>query len=340
MNVPQPLWEPRALTPNDTIDHRLRGNTTNRRQRHVRRCHGNRKLRCFKKKCRLRGMNDEEIQRLIQNYDHRHQRNPIQPPTTSIDNRPAEHGQPNTTMTTMESTVKKTSRKRKHLVTSKSTSSISSRMHKRKRKKKSVKSHGMSTKLNYRLPKYLKNASNLLFQSIRLQLKRKLNDKKEQKFIYRRLQLLDQQQRIDKYRHLWQTYLNLGFQYDLWPVSLTMLHCPILFSLFIYFQNQVHKIIKSMNSNSYVDYIENRLNKLDQKFNECTTELIEHNQQCPVTLQPLESIDQQLKEFVELQQKQYIHKINTRLIRHQDYIHENEIYQTLLSHIHTEEQVS
>lgn len=91
---------------------------------------------------------------------------------------------------------------------------------------------------------------------------------------------------------------------------------------------------------SYVQYIEQYLNQLDQQYHEYTNELNKQAELCPMKLKPLESLDQQLKEFVQLQRKRYIEKLNTRLTRYKDYILENQFYQTILNHVPTEEQVN
>ncbi|CAF4319430.1 unnamed protein product, partial [Rotaria sordida] len=58
-------------------------NQIGRQQQHVplatkknkrrKKCHGNRKLQRFKKKCRKRGLTEEEIQKLINEYNHSNQ---------------------------------------------------------------------------------------------------------------------------------------------------------------------------------------------------------------------------------------------------------------------------
>ena len=72
---------------------------------------------------------------------------------------------------------------------------------------------------NYHLPKYLTKTSNILIQSLSLQLQQKIINKKQQKFLFYRLQLLDQQYRIEQQQQLWQSYLNLGNSSNVWPVS-------------------------------------------------------------------------------------------------------------------------
>jgi len=71
----------------------------------------------------------------------------------------------------------------------------------------------------YKPSKYLKMPRRLLLHSLRLQLNCSLKKKKEQNFILSRLKTIDQQFCIDQIRYLYQTYFDLGLQYQIWPVS-------------------------------------------------------------------------------------------------------------------------
>ncbi|CAF4165881.1 unnamed protein product [Rotaria sordida] len=172
---------------------------------------------------------------------------------------------------------------------------------------------------NYRLPKYLTKAPNLLFQNLRLQLKHKLNKRKQQKFIHSRLQLLDQQQRLDIHRNLWQSYLTLGSEQQIW-------------------HKQVYKRAKTNEHESCQQFVQHRLIELHQQYDQCTTALITQSQLCPPKLLPLNILDHNLKEFVQLQQKYLSNKINSRLTRYKNIIHEKELFQTLSNYHPTVDQ--
>jgi hypothetical protein len=73
--------------------------------------------------------------------------------------------------------------------------------------------------LNHRLPNYLTKGSNLLIQSLTLQLQQDKINKKQQRFLLKRLQLLDQHYCIEQQQQLWQSYLNHGNSSNIWPVS-------------------------------------------------------------------------------------------------------------------------
>lgn len=206
-NIPQPL------TSSSANNDQQQDNTTRQNRLTHRRCHGNRKSRRFRKKCRQQGMNEQDIQQLIQ-HQQQDPQDVRMNETMNIEVHP-----PMTTAITIESTNKSISKKRKRLLNSTSIPSIVSRTSK-KRKKKHKKINILIQKFHHRLPSYLKKASNILSQSLSLQLQQKLtNNKKQQQFLHYRLQLLDQQQRIEQQQYLWRSYLNLGSSCNLWPVS-------------------------------------------------------------------------------------------------------------------------
>jgi len=55
-----------------------------------------------------------------------------------------------------------------------------------------------------------------------------LKNEDEQKFIYLRLNLFDQQYYLEVNQHLWQSYLDIGLQQHLWPVSFLSLSKTIV----------------------------------------------------------------------------------------------------------------
>jgi hypothetical protein len=71
----------------------------------------------------------------------------------------------------------------------------------------------------YRRPMYLKRSSSTLFQMLNKTLHYIVKKKNEQKYIYVRLNLLDQQYWLEVDQQLWQSYLDIGLQQHIWPVS-------------------------------------------------------------------------------------------------------------------------
>ncbi|CAF2924809.1 unnamed protein product [Rotaria sp. Silwood2] len=153
VNIPRPLWEPQPLTSRITMT-RLRlpqiSLVKKKKKRRTKRCHGNRKLRRFKKKWRRRGMNEEEIKKLIDDYNRK--KNEIQIKEISDNN----NDQPEKTVKTTTENLqarKKKSNKRKRMVNSISSRSITEQLPK-KIKKKNMNINLTTIKSNYRLPKY------------------------------------------------------------------------------------------------------------------------------------------------------------------------------------------
>lgn len=174
------------------------------------RCHGNRRLQHFKKKCRERGINEEDIMKLI------HLRNNITTKAVSME---------------YESNHKtKTSKKRKRS-SSKSMNQLSIAENPSKKIKHSTKQIYSSNMNNidslkernaisfHKPSKYLQMPRKLLLHSLRLQLNFPMKKKKEQQFILSRLALLDKQFCLDQIYDLYQTYLGLTSKHKISLVS-------------------------------------------------------------------------------------------------------------------------
>jgi hypothetical protein len=87
-------------------------------------------------------------------------------------------------------------------------------------------------------------------------------------------------------------------------------------------------------------FVTNRLTQLNQQYDQCTTELITQYSSCPSTLSSLQTLDQNLKDFVQIQEKYIINKMNAQLTRYKNMIHEQELFQTVLSANLTIDQVN
>jgi hypothetical protein len=66
---------------------------------------------------------------------------------------------------------------------------------------------------------YLTRSSSILCQILNKTFNYKLKNKDEQRFIYQQLELLDQQYCLKQDKELWQSYLDIGLQQHIWPVS-------------------------------------------------------------------------------------------------------------------------
>ncbi|CAF1651512.1 unnamed protein product, partial [Adineta ricciae] len=259
-----------TLTPTITIASHQRTTKNKRRQR--KRCSEKQRLRRFNKKCIRKGFNNEERQQLIA-ADIREKNNRA---TYS----PMSHNHTVTTMDVMTTTEKtkinrRKSNKRKRLSTPVNQPSA----------KKSKKLHVSTTVLskketNKKLPQYLKKAPNILVQNLRLQLKKKLNKFTHKQFVYQRLRLLDQQYRLDRHRNLWQSYLIIGSEHQLWPA-------------------QVCKLTKSNDHQRCQQYVISRVTDLNQQYDQCTSELQTQSTSCPLKLSPLDKLEYDIAVYVD-----------------------------------------
>ena len=196
------------------------------------RCHGNRKLYHFKRKWRARGLDEQAIQTLVDAKQH----------GSSTDRHHHQHNH-----------TKKTSEKRKRdglqhgsMASSiKSLSQLSISQPTPKKVKKTTDEtisiddhlqHFEQIEFNlHKFSKYLKMPRGLLLRSLRLQLNDPLKAQNEQDYILCRLRTLDEQFCLDRIRHLYQAYVDLGSHYQIWPVSQIALCCVLQISmLYVY----------------------------------------------------------------------------------------------------------
>lgn len=151
-------------------------------------CHGNRKLYRFKRKCRRRGMTDEQILGLIGTRSHETNNRVV-----------VEH------------------RKRKQIERDLSQLSISQQQHCPTKKLKSIQSR---TSTSIEIAKYLKMSKRLLFCSLNRQLNYKLKRRNERRFTLKRLQLIDELFTLELNYYQYETYMNYGRQQQTWPVRI------------------------------------------------------------------------------------------------------------------------
>jgi hypothetical protein len=212
-----PQWE--RLSPAMEVTTEEIQNSTKKRSK----CHGNRKLQHFKRKCRARGLNEEEITTLISTRNHTISEQLLNHQTTD-----KQEAKP--------SNKRKRDRSTRELLTNsmKSMSQLSISQGTPKKAKNSTPQTILSFEnysnhsqqedcVPYIPSKYLKMPRKLLLRSLRLQLNYPLKKRKQQRFILSRLQILDQQFCFDQIRWLYQTYFDLGDKFQVWPVSLKII---------------------------------------------------------------------------------------------------------------------
>ena len=183
-------------------------------------CHENRKLQHFKRKCRARGLNEEQIGILIQTRHHTISERLSNNPTTKNQNEQSRKRKRDlSAQNLLNNSIKSLSQlsisqeTTKKMKNSTSKSMISDGNHTNECSHDKHKFHKLS--------KYLKMPQKLLLHSLRLHLNNRLKKKKEQHFILSRLQIVDQQFCLNQIGHLYQTYFDLGSQYQIWLVSIT-----------------------------------------------------------------------------------------------------------------------
>jgi hypothetical protein len=189
-------------------------------------CHRNRKLQHFKRKCRARGLTEEQIKILIQN------RNNTISETFLSDQTTPEHVHQSCKRKRDEQSLEKSLDS-----SAKSMSQLSISKTKVLKKTKCSTQETMSSNSeitsqrnsqNYTLckpSKYLKMPRRLLLHSLHLQLNCPLKKKEEQRFILVRLRIIDEQFCLEQIRYLYQTYFDLGSQEKVWPVSFSVITC-------------------------------------------------------------------------------------------------------------------
>jgi hypothetical protein len=178
-----------------------------------RKCHGNRRLQHLKRKCRARGLTEEQI-------------------TIRIQTRNDTIYEQLLTDQAIPERVPNESRKRKRddqsiqkslnsSTKSMSQLSISQDIVPKQMKHSPVEIIYLSNEISTET--YLKMPRKLLLHLLYLQLNCPLKKKKEQRFVLSRLKIIDQQFCLEQIRYLYQTYFDLGSQQQVWLVSVCQL---------------------------------------------------------------------------------------------------------------------
>ncbi|CAF4291501.1 unnamed protein product, partial [Rotaria sordida] len=160
-------------------------------------------------------------------------------------------------------TTSKSNKRKQQMTPSSSQRSTSRPSVKRMKRSKSSQITMIPLKPNFKLPIYLKTHPNSLFRTLRLLLKHTLKKKCERQFLHSRLQLLDQQCRLELRQNLWQSYLNLGTEKEVWP-------------------NVVVKMAKTDEHLVCQQFVQKRLNEIKSKYDQFSNELRTQLQSCPV----------------------------------------------------------
>lgn len=187
-------------------------------------CHGNRKLRRFRRKCRRRGLDDEQIHRLI-----------LARPAPPKENRMKRKSSQRSQGEAIEATT----------VRSISQLSLSQQQQRRlKRKRTGGDNRSINGTDLYRpsRSRYLSMPKKLLFRSICRQVNHPLKQKKQRTFVINRLAMLDEHFCLGMCQHLYRSYLEIGSSTKQWPVSEDR-SLPIVIFFPLSFKGRSHRIV-------------------------------------------------------------------------------------------------
>ncbi|CAF1153815.1 unnamed protein product [Rotaria sordida] len=159
---------------------------------------------------------------------------------------------------------------------------------------------------NYRRPIYLKRSSATLFQMLSKTLNYTFKEKPEQKYIYLRLNLFDQQYCLKVDEQLWQSYLDIGLQQHVWP-------------------DQLHKTAKTDDFQLCHEYLKNYIEIIKEQLNQCEIKLLEQSQRYSITKFSIDQMDHCLKEYVDCQRKYLAMRNKQQLVKFKNNIQEKDL---------------
>ncbi|CAF4535104.1 unnamed protein product [Rotaria sp. Silwood2] len=172
--------------------------------------------------------------------------------------------------------------------------------------------------------KYLKTIPlNVLYRIISIQINHKLRTSQEKAFIQLRLCIFDALFCYDLHRCMWQSFLDMGSQYQIWP-------------------EHVIKMVMasdetSTENDSVVKFILTKIDYFQNKLEQHECELLLQSASFPSTLS-LTTVDRELKHFVSSHQTAMSNKINSDVTRFKNYIKEKQFIDTMSSNSVTDAQ--
>ncbi|CAF1422335.1 unnamed protein product [Adineta steineri] len=308
--------------------------------RRKKKCYGNRSDQRFRKRCRNQKMSEEQIEQFVNQRINARKTNPPyqavanrQQMNTTVSNISIGHELPlNENRTTTTINIKSNKRKKdaiskeKTYNVPKSTSTLSvlqpstKKMKKKNKKRRRRRRQQRTRKMkkiiknkNYQPSGYLRASSQALMNTLRKHLNHPLKKRNEQKFVYSRLHLFDEEFALDLNRYLWQSYLEIGSQQQqpqIWP-------------------NEVYRAAKTNESNLCQQYIVDSLNQSKTYLDLCYAKLNTQAQSWISTLPSLDILDDNLKKFVRQQKKHSSTRINKQLKQYKDVLEEKKSFQQI-----------
>ncbi|CAF1427583.1 unnamed protein product [Rotaria sordida] len=155
---------------------------------------------------------------------------------------------------------------------------------------------------NHRQSAYLKVSWNILMNNLKTDLNHPLKKRNEQKFVYTRLHLFNEEFTLNLNQDIWQSYLDLGSQQQypqVWP-------------------SEIYEMAKTNEPDLCKQYMVKSLNEIKIHLDVCCTKLNTQEQSWISTLPPLEMLDDTLKQFVRLQNEHLSKTINKQLTHNFD----------------------
>jgi hypothetical protein len=179
---------------------------------------------------------------------------------------------------------------------------------------------------------YLTRSSSILWQTLTKPLNYSLKEKNEQRFIYERLELLDQQYCLQVDQHLWQSYFDIGLQKHVWPVSIFFKIIPISTLFFLCIKDQLYTMAKTNDFELSKQYLMNYLQNIEKHLRHCQMELTKHSQSYPIRTLPFDQVELCLKQFVDGERKYLLTRNNEQLVHFKDDIHGKDLFKMISIH--------
>ncbi|CAF1489078.1 unnamed protein product [Rotaria sordida] len=174
----------------------------------------------------------------------------------------------------------------------------------------SMQNDNNTNKRKYRRPMYLKRLLPRFFKRISKILNYSLKDKVTRDFLIARLELLDEQYCLTVDQQLWQSYVNIGIEHQIWP-------------------NQLYNMAKTTDFELCQQYVIKYIKDIEHEHNLCQMKLREQSQLCSITTLPLDRIDSHMKKIVQNERHYLSLRNNEQLSKFKDDLHEQQLFETI-----------
>lgn len=193
---------------------------------------------------------------------------------------------------------------------------------------------------------YLKRSRKILIKMLSKIFNYTFKTKIEENYIYVRLDLFDQYYCLKLNLQLSESYLEIGLQQHLWPVSFTILKSSLnenescFLFLFQKSKNRLYTMAKSNDFSICHQFLMNCIINLKKEIDQCQMKLNKQSQLCPIENLSLDQIDHYLNEFVDCQRKYLSIRNNHRLFKFKDNTNTKSLTESISNYHFTTSQVS